>query len=621
MIVALIGFQKYKKYSFCANLVSFVRPPGLKNRFGSTQIIKNHHFVVHFLYFRMVFMMRYFPLFAISLLVGLPKLFCQDHMIPPGHKMMFLADRYEILSGRFMQGTQLTGGYVFRQDILDLQKHIEPERLSRSDVFNLDQYLNKDLQTGNAPMFGRTPKYKNIYASPAYFLDYYDSAMNYRVTLNPILELRGGEDRHDPNRFLYTNTRGIEATGYIGQRRRVGFYSMATENQAALPRYVDAFTDSIHILPNQGFWKTFKDDGYDFFQAQGYVWGNLNPYISLRLGHDKLHWGNGVRSLVISDFAPPQFFMQASTNLGIFNYQNYWAEFMDFDFLTGGDLNQKKYGVFHRLGVNLSKTVNIGVFEAVVFDRQDPDQNNRFDINYLNPIIFYRAVEQNLGSQDNALVGIDFKWNFFKIGQLYSMFILDEFKLDELRGRTGWWANKYALQTGVKFMNFLRVPNLDVWAENNWVRPFTYSHFRSGGNWAHYRQAIAHPLGANFNEMMVGVRYQPLPRLHIKSTFITGSKGYNPYYTSGPNFGGDILRNYAQRAQEYGNEIGQGSKVAFMIIDSRVSYMIKQNLFIDINSTYRHFNSEDNLFDFPLSHWHSIGLRWNIDSRDRLRYY
>ncbi|MCO6494193.1 MAG: hypothetical protein J5I91_00750, partial [Bacteroidetes bacterium] len=342
-------------------------------------------------------------------------LHAQDNIIPAGHRLMELADRYEIINGRFIEGTQLTSGFVQRKHILSLS--YSESTLSKQDCFNLYAYIKKDLQFGRAneyPGFTRKPFYKNIYSSPAYFIDYYDSGRNYRITLNPVLVMGAGKDFEDKSKTLYRNTRGVELKGFIGNKQNFGFYSFATDNQSLLPDFVNFYTDSFGYLPNQTFWKRFKGSGYDYFQARGYVWWDISQYVSLRFGQDKVFWGNGLRSLVLGDFSPANLFFQINTNLGIFNYQNYYGQFTDFSQLTGATILNRKFGTFHRLGINLSKNVNIGLFEAVMFDRRDSTQSNRYDFAYLNPIIFYRAIEQQLGSRDNAMIGLDWKWNFLK---------------------------------------------------------------------------------------------------------------------------------------------------------------------------------------------------------------
>jgi len=567
--------------------------------------------------------MKIRALFLLLPLFFVVKAKAQDNIIPAGHMIFHMADRYEIMSGTFVSGTQITGGFLQRKHIFPLLEN--DSILSNQDIFNRDSYLKRDLQYGNEKgefaEFGNKPFYRNFYSSPAFLVDYYNPQKSYRLTINPILALGGGRDMVSPNRNLYRNTRGIEVKGFLGEGEKIGFYSMATENQVGLPDFVNFYTDSFGFLPNQGFWKRFKETGYDYFQARGHFWFNVTEFATVRFGHDKVFIGNGLRSLVIGDHAPQNLFLQINTNMGIFNYQNYFAELTDFTRLTGGDLLNKKYMAFHRIGVNITKRINVGFFEATMFDRQDPGQSNMFDLNYLNPVIFYRAIEQNLGSQDNAMVGFDFKWNFLHHFQLYGQFVLDEFKLDEIKGRTGWWANKYGTQAGLKYVNVFGVKNLDIQAEYNSARPFTYSHFRSGGSWAHYGQPLAHPLGANFREFIFRVNAQPLKRLWANVTLISFNKGED-FTLSGDNYGGNILRDYSQRAKEYDNQIGQGRKIGGLITDVNISYMIAHNLFLDARMYYKIYSKEVNLTQrYPDTEWFNLGLRWNIGAEQRLMYY
>ncbi len=54
-----------------------------------------------------------------------------------------------------------------------------------------------------------------------------------------------------------------------------------------------------------------------------------------------------------------------------------------------------------------------------------------------NPVIFYRSVEQALGSPDNAFLGFDFKVKFAKHCQIYGQFLLDEFNFSKEFSKPG----------------------------------------------------------------------------------------------------------------------------------------------------------------------------------------
>ena len=69
-------------------------------------------------------------------------------------------------------------------------------------------------------------------------------------------------------------------------------------------------------------------------------------------------------------------------------------------------------------------------------------------------------------------------------------------------------------------MDVLRIRHLDLQAEYNSARPFTYSHASLFTNYAHYRQPLAHPLGSNFKEFVFIGRYQPLKKAFIVFKYV-----------------------------------------------------------------------------------------------------
>ncbi|MDX5321531.1 MAG: hypothetical protein LPK45_10415, partial [Bacteroidota bacterium] len=269
----------------------------------------------------------------------------------------------------------------------------------------------------------------------------------------------------------------------------------------------------------------------------------------------------------------------------------------------------KKYIAMHQLSINLLKNLNVGIFETIVFDRNDSSgRNGGFESNYLNPIIFYRSVEHGLNSSDNAMVGIHAKWNFLRHFQLYGQFTLDEFKLDEYRDNQGWWANKYAAQIGLKVVDAL-VQNLDLQYEYNVARPYIFMHFKQTQNYTHYRTPVGHPLGANFMEHVALLTYRPTKKLAIYMTYIQSVKGLD---RDTLNWGGDIMRkDYNSRVQEYGNKIAQGERTTVNIFEFRASYEVFHRMFLEATWLYRDSKSSLPAFTHT-SNILQIGFRANI---------
>ena len=263
----------------------------------------------------------------------------------------------------------------------------------------------------------------------------------------------------------------------------------------------------------------------------------------------------------------------------------------------------------HHLDVNVTRWLNIGLFEGVMFGR-----NNRFEFGYLNPVIFYRSVEQQNGSFDNSVAGIDFKANVLKQIQFYGQFLLDEFNLEQIRKGNGWWANKWGLQLGAKYINAFTIKNLDLQLEHNRVRPFTYSHRDSVANYTHYNQPLAHPLGANFSEVMGIARYQPAPKWTILAKAMYWKQGLD---TGMRSFGGNIfLPNIPPyRDGDFGYEIVSGIESKTGLASLLLSYELKENLFIEASLTSRKFRVPSNSSLSNNTTIFSAGIRWNVHRR------
>jgi len=241
----------------------------------------------------------------------------------------------------------------------------------------------------------------------------------------------------------------------------------------------------------------------------------------------------------------------------------------------------------------------------VMFGRKD-----HFDFQYLNPIIFYRHIEGTVGSPDNAVAGIDFKANAFKRFQFYGQWLLDEFILSKVRNSPTNWVNKFGFQLGGKYIDAFGIKNLDLQLEMNRVRPFTYAHSDTINNYTHYNQPMAHPLGANFQELIGIARYQPFPKWNIYARGIFYTQGLD---SSNANFGGNIFRSYNTRLTEDGYKVGSGLKATCFNAFVNVAYEFRQNLFFEASVQHRNFKLGGSSTNSTMI---SAGVRLNVFKRE-----
>jgi hypothetical protein len=124
-------------------------------------------------------------------------------------------------------------------------------------------------------------------------------------------------------------------------------------------------------------------------------------------------------------------------------------------------------------------------------------------------------------------------------------------------------------------------------------------------------QPIAHPLGANFKEVIGIARYQPIPRLNLTGKIIIAQVGRD---TLTSNWGGDILKNNNLREKNLNNTIGQGVKNDILLATFTASWQLRHNLFIDGSIVLRRSESPEPAFNTNTSIT-SLALRWNIPQR------
>jgi len=548
--------------------------------------------------------------------------FSQGTNAPLNKDYYHLLDRLEIRSGKMAPGYHSAVKPYSRTSIaalLDTLAENSPLK-SSADRFN-QQYLANDNWKWTAINNNKNPKpiWNSVYKYKSDFLYGADKKENVVIHVNPVINFTIGGESAD-SRITYINTRGIQVHGMVD--KKVGFYTFIGENQMRTPLYVRDWVKKYGVVPHEGFWKSYGDNGYDFFTATGYISFNATKHINFQFGYDRQFWGDGYRSMIISDFSPPALFLKINTNVWRLNYTNLFTQVFGDTYgqpsgVLGNTPFPKKYLIAHRLSYNLSNNINLGVFESIVFSRLDSLGHSFFELSYLNPIIFYRSIEQQGGSVDNALLGIDAKWNFLQHFSLYGQILFDEIKVKELFTNPGWWGNKFAFQLGGKYIDIFNVSNLDFQLEYNYARPYTYSHGSSYNsalilnNYANYKQSMAHPLGANFKEFIAIIRYQPLPKLTIVSKIIASNYGLDEPNT---NYGKEIIKDYTTKISEQGNFTGQGIATNLLFTDLTASYMIWHNTFIDATLIYRKQDSTDNQFD-QHSTIYSVSVRWNIAQR------
>ncbi len=540
------------------------------------------------------------------------KVKAQSSYIPLGSSSMHMLDRFEIKSGRLAEATEFnTTTKAYKRDAI--AKYVDSfnlvgTNLSKQDFFNLSYLQNDNFEWSKSEATKSvTPLFNNaVYKHKAAFYDHTEKDFN--IIINPVTYLQYGYDTR-LKETVSLNNRGIEIRGSI--KGTVSFYTQFSDEINHTNSWVRDYYQTDSVIPGAGFLKTTDNKTFNYGLASGYINIQAGKYIDIQFGHGKIFLGNGYRTFYMSDFSRDNLYLRINTRIWKINYTNIFGEMLRYTTANESNLPKRSYFATTHASINCTKNFNLGLFQTIIFQRDSGYSNGGFDPQYLNPIIFYKPIENGLNSPDKAILGIDFKYNFLKHFSTYGQFVISEFVLKEVLANTGWYGNKQALQLGLKYIDVFNINNLDLQIEYNQARPYMYTSFTKLDAYVNYNQNMAHPIGANFRELVSVLRYQPMNRLFLKGTAIFTTYGND---TNGSNWGKNIGLDYKTKQQEYGNEIGQGVKTNLYIFDITSSYMIKHNMFIDLQFTYRKTGSAMAIFDTETL-LTTIAFRWNIAER------
>ncbi len=439
------------------------------------------------------------------------------------------------------------------------------------------------------------------------------------LTIDPLMDFEAGQD-FTWDKGTYVNTRGVTASGDIGEK--FSFSSSFYESQGKFPRYLNQFILDTLVVPGQGHIKRAGTRiEYDYSMATGYISYSPSKYFNFQLGHDKNFIGDGYRSLLLSDNSSPYPFLKVTTRIWKLQYVNLWNEMLDIrERAILGEGYRKKYGAFHYLSMQFGRRLEIGLFESVIWQQKDSSVYRGFDVNYLNPVIFYHSVQGNLGSPDNSAFGLNVKEKITNTLSLYGQFFLDDLDLAKAKKGQGYFLTKFAFQAGAKWFDAFGIKNLYLQTEYNHVRPYVYSHKIPVLNYAHYNQSLADPLGANFHEWISFVNYRwkrfsfsaeilyALIGLDANQSYNEGHNIYrSDYDIPGAFVNGKVIGTY-------GNFTGQGLQTDLLYGELKFDYLInpKNNLNFELSVVHR---QQENELKKSMTNFITFGLKTNLINR------
>ena len=420
--------------------------------------------------------------------------------------------------------------------------------LSTTDQALVDGYLGREA----AGLFGDRASGGALYPNNVSFLC--TAEEDYAVEVSPLLGLAAGPAFANREGGGGTETvsaweaaRGLRAAGHVGR-----FFAEArvTETQVRVP----GGSTTPRTAPRVAFARTSGavDPEYDYIRATGLV-GYRDRRVEVRAGRDRNRWGYARGGLMLSNYAPEYDHAQVRLSLGPITFQSLYARFLDprpVGLGNSAGVVEQRYGSFHRASARLGAGVEVEVFETVIFGDRADDNRNGFEPAYLVPFAFYRAVERDLGSPDNMLLGAGASWRAASGARLYAQGVLDELVAATFFDDA--WTSKWGFVVGAQLADpglpgLGRLRDTDVQVEYARIRPYVYAHRDSVTAAVHYGDVLGHPAGPNASDLSLRVEHRPARDWSISADLVYTVRGRN---TDDLNYGSDPQRETDDRVPE-----------------------------------------------------------------------
>ena len=304
--------------------------------------------------------------------------------------------------------------------------------------------------------------------------------------------------------------------------------------------------------------------------------------LDVELGKFNRHWGNGSRSLHISDKAPsyPQIgfkynfnsklsylyfhgFLNSGipdTTRSIFYNNNYSQRF----------INVPRNIAAHRVEWQLNNTFLISLNETVIYAART------LDIYYLIPILPFYPIENYLGDTDNIQMGFELLYNINDFQGSYIAFFMDEFTPEWLlKSKNHNW---FGLQLGYYFKDLIS-KNSKLQIEYNWTDQRIYMHKYDINDFYNHQQPLGFWAGPHAEEFLVNFENyfkSFLLKLHFSHT----KRGLNTR---------DMVADNYKDTQSDRFSLGSEKRV-ISSMDLKVPTKL-ENLFFTVNLNYIKFSN------------------------------
>lgn len=383
------------------------------------------------------------------------------------------------------------------------------------------------------------------------------------------------------------NTRGYQIGGTIGSK--FFFYTSGFENQGKFANYYEAYITKTGMVPSQSYDRTSNGNSQvkgsrDWSYVTAMIGFAPSEHMNIALGQDKLFIGDGYRSILLSDYSSTYPLLRFSFDIGKhIQYTAAWA-YMDnqlahrFDENPSGPNYRRTWAAFHYIDWNITNRASLGFFNALVAAEADDNGNRHgFDVNYINPIFLLRTLGPG-GIPDHTLTGFNAKYKVLDKTTIYGQIMLDQ----TAPGSTG---PRNAFQLGLRGADLFKVKSFNYLFEYNTATPYTYSNQYPIVNYAQLNEPLAHPLGANFKEVL-GILNYSIGKFDLQGQLNYAKYGLN---TATVNYGQDIRLADNAMLPPANTGTGQGISTTLKYAEGTVAYVLnpKYNLRVELGAVLR----------------------------------
>ena len=244
--------------------------------------------------------------------------------------------------------------------------------------------------------------------------------------------------------------------------------------------------------------KRFKDNGHDSSLSNGYLSFSPTLKINFQFGHGRHFFGDGYRSLLISDYAPDYPFISGQYFLFdkkiLYKHVTSWMKNLVRipAASTPEALFIPKSTSFNQLSYSPNKRFSISLFEGGVYQSFDNQKGEISpDISFFLPIIGTKAIDAD--TTNNIIYGFNWSFLFFDNLKIYNQIALKSFNFSS------------GFQLGIKLLNPLKTSNSFLNFEWNMSPSGFYSMRQSqlSQSYSHLGHELAHPLGSGFQELLL----------------------------------------------------------------------------------------------------------------------